>query len=383
MTPPQTTCPTGRTLVSRHEHRGYRARRWTVTEESGSRSDRRDPRVAHRRLRRPVRRASYRDGRLRDPSSVRRRVEARGGLARRRHAVRHGPSPRRRRRARRRPGRAGAARSRSSTAPARATRTCASRSATSCALEGIEAGPDDVVVTVGSQQALDLITRIFIDPGDVVLAEGPSYVGALGTFAAYQAKVVHIAMDDRGAHPRVASRETIAALERAGAAIKFLYTIPTFQNPAGVTLNAARRHAGAGDLPASRAAVVEDNPYGLLGFDGEPHAGAARRRRRRRRLPRLVLQDARPRLPGRLGARPARHPRQARAGRWSRPCCRTPRFTQLAVGQYLATQPWREQIKTFRELYRERRDAMLDVAGGAHARRLHLDPPGRRLLRLG
>src|SRR3954462_10003643 len=68
-------------------------------------------------------------------------------------------------------------------------------------LEGIEGNADDVVGTVGSQQALARVTRIFIDPGDVILAEGPSYVGALGTFSAYQAKIVHIAMDDEGIIP--------------------------------------------------------------------------------------------------------------------------------------------------------------------------------------
>ena len=68
-------------------------------------------------------------------------------------------------------------------------------------LVGIEANADDVVVTVGSQQALDLVTRIFCDPGDVVICEAPSYVGALGVFAAYQCKVVHVAMDDNGLIP--------------------------------------------------------------------------------------------------------------------------------------------------------------------------------------
>ena len=66
------------------------------------------------------------------------------------------------------------------------------------ALEGIRANPEDVIVTTGSQQALDLISRIFIDPGDVVLVEAPSYVGALGTFRQYEAQVVHVALDDQG-----------------------------------------------------------------------------------------------------------------------------------------------------------------------------------------
>src|SRR5580765_1698531 len=82
-------------------------------------------------------------------------------------------------------------------------------------LEGIDAHPDDVVVTVGSQMALDLTTRIFCDPGDVILAEAPSYVGALGTFAAYQASVVHVAMDDDGLIPEALSA-AIAACAQAG-----------------------------------------------------------------------------------------------------------------------------------------------------------------------
>ena len=83
-------------------------------------------------------------------------------------------------------------------------------------LEGIRAHPDDVVVTVGSQQALDLITRIFVDPGDVILAEAPSYVGALGSFAAYQADVVHVAMDDEGLIPE-ALEESIQRLTASAA----------------------------------------------------------------------------------------------------------------------------------------------------------------------
>src|SRR3954449_3879994 len=99
-------------------------------------------------------------------------------------------------------------------------------------LSGIVASPDDVVVTVGGQQALDLIARLFLDPGDVVLAEGPTYVGALGVFQAAQAQVQHVSMDADGLVP-AALEEAIAA---SGGRAKFLYTIPTYQNPAGVTL---------------------------------------------------------------------------------------------------------------------------------------------------
>ena len=110
------------------------------------------------------------------------------------------------------------------------------------ALSGIHgASPDDVVVTVGGQQALDLLARLFLDPGDVVLAEGPTYVGALGVFQAAQAQVQHVAMDDDGLIPEPRSSRPSRAVERSGRRAKFLYTIPTFQNPAGVTLSDERR----------------------------------------------------------------------------------------------------------------------------------------------
>jgi Transcriptional regulators containing a DNA-binding HTH domain and an aminotransferase domain (MocR family) and their eukaryotic orthologs len=137
------------------------------------------------------------------------------------------------------------------------------------ALEQIRAHPDEVVVTVGSQQALDLMARIFIDPGDVVLVEAPSYVGALGAFASYQADVVHVAMDDDGLIPE-ALEEAIRRTTAAGRRAKFLYTVPNFHNPAGVTLAAARRHRILDICHRAGLLVVEDNPYGLLGFDGEP-----------------------------------------------------------------------------------------------------------------
>lgn len=226
-------------------------------------------------------------------------------------------------------------------------------------MEGIQAGANDVVVTVGSQQALDLITRIFIDPGDVILAEGPSYVGALGTFAAYQAKVVHIAMDDQGIVPESLA-QTIYALETAGAPIKFLYTIPTFHNPGGVTLNIARRQQVLDICQRAGVLIVEDNPYGLLGFDGEPM------RALRADNPDGVVylgSFSKTLAPGfRVGWALAPHAiRDKLVLAMESAVLSHSSFTQLAVGQYLTTQPWREQIKTFRELYRERRDAMLEA----------------------
>ncbi len=222
---------------------------------------------------------------------------------------------------------------------------------------GISGHPDDVVVTVGSQQALDLVTRIFIDPGDAVLVEAPSYVGALSTFRSYQASIHHVAMDDEGLVPQ-ALRDALAALAAAGTRPKFLYTIPSYQNPAGVTQPLKRR---AEILEIARAAdllVIEDDPYGLLGFSGEP--------------PRALRADSdegviylgsfsKTFAPGlRVGWALAPHAVREKlvlAAEASVLC--PPAFNQMVVSRYLETTDWMGQVKVFRELYRERRDAML------------------------
>jgi 2-aminoadipate transaminase len=235
------------------------------------------------------------------------------------------------------------------------------------ALEEIQAHPDEIVVTVGSQQALDLLARIFVDPGDVVLVEAPSYVGALGAFSSYQADIVHVAMDDDGLIPD-ALEEAIRRTAASGRRAKFLYTVPNYHNPAGVTLAAGRRHRILDICRRADLLVVEDNPYGLLGFDGEPMRA-------------LRADDAEGVVY--LGTFSKTFAAGVRVG-WavapaairdklilaaeSAVLCHSS-FAQLTVREYLATQSWREQIKVFRELYRERRDATLEALSG-------MMPPG-------
>jgi len=136
-------------------------------------------------------------------------------------------------------------------------------------LEGIRGSGGDVVVTEGSQQALDLLSRMFCDPGDVIVAEGPSYVGALSAFSQYQVEVCHVPLDDDGLDPD-ALAATLERLERDGRRVKFLYTVPNFHNPAGVTLAAGRRERVLEIARRHNVLVLEDNPYGLLGFEGDP-----------------------------------------------------------------------------------------------------------------
>lgn len=227
------------------------------------------------------------------------------------------------------------------------------------ALEGIAAHPDDVIVTTGSQQALDLISRIFIDPGDVVLAEAPSYVGALGTFRQYQAQIVHIAMDDDGLIPE-SVRQAISAVRASGRKIKFLYTIPNFHNPAGVTLSLVRRREIIEIAREHNILIIEDNPYGLLGFDDEPYR-AMRADDQENVI--YLGSFSKTFAPGlRVGWAAAPHAVREKMVMASESTILCPsNFAQMAISRYLHTQPWLDQIKNFRELYRERRDAMLEA----------------------
>ncbi|HEX5512013.1 MAG TPA: PLP-dependent aminotransferase family protein [Actinomycetales bacterium] len=224
-------------------------------------------------------------------------------------------------------------------------------------LEEITGHADDVVVTTGSQQALDLVTRIFIDPGDVIVAEAPSYVGALGVFKAYQADVVHVPMDADGLVPELLEGR-LRRLADEGRTVKFLYTVPNFHNPAGVTLSLERRPQILEIARRYGVLVLEDNPYGLLGFDSEPMPAL------RSLDPEQVVylgSFSKTFAPGlRVGWALAPHAVRDKLVLASESAILCPSaFSQALVRRYLEQHDWRHQIKLYRELYRERRDAML------------------------
>jgi 2-aminoadipate transaminase len=225
-------------------------------------------------------------------------------------------------------------------------------------LSGIHSHPDDVVITTGSQMALDLTVRVFCDPGDVVFVESPSYVGALGVFSAYQCDVVHVMTDEDGLNP-VALSEAIDAARAAGKRPKLIYTVPTYQNPLGITQPPARRAEVLQVAKSAGLLLLEDDPYCLLGFDGE--------------VPRAIRADdaegvvylgsfSKTIASGlRVGWALAPHGVREKLVLASEASVLCPsNFAQLTVSEYLATSPWLEQIKGFRELYRERRDALLE-----------------------
>lgn len=222
--------------------------------------------------------------------------------------------------------------------------------------EAIVAHPDDVVITCGSQQALDLVTRIFINPGDVILCEAPSYVGAMGTFNSYQARIHHVAMDDHGLIPQ-ALAESLGALRAAGQRVKFLYTIPNFNNPTGITQPLERRREILAVAREHGLLVVEDNPYGLLTIDGEPIDAL-------RSMDDDVIylgSFSKTFAPGfRVGWVLAPHAvRERLVIAQEAAVLSPPVFSQFAIADYLTNFDWRGQIDAFRSMYAARRDAML------------------------
>ncbi len=223
---------------------------------------------------------------------------------------------------------------------------------------GVIAHPDDVIVTTGSQMALDLVVRVFCNPGDVVLVESPSYVGALGIFQAYECDVVHVPMDEHGLVPEALS-ETIDRVRADGRTIKMIYTIPSFHNPAGISQPAERRKEILEVALREDLLVLEDDPYALLGFEG--HIPRAIRAEDAEQVVYLGSFSKTLASGLRVGWAVAPHGVREKLVLAAEAAVLCPsNFTQGVVSEFLATQPWRDQVAVFRDLYRERRDALLD-----------------------
>jgi 2-aminoadipate transaminase len=226
--------------------------------------------------------------------------------------------------------------------------------------EGMEIATDELLVTTGGQQVIDLVCKTLIDPGDVIVAEGPTYPGAVPTFGAYEADVVQIEMDADGMRVDLLE-ETLDRLEREGRTPKFVYTVPTFQNPAGVTMALERRRRLVRLAAERELLVLEDNPYGLLRYEGDP-------------LPPLYALDrgeyviylgtfSKILSPGlRLGWTAAPRPvlEKLNLAKQGADLCSST-FGQHFVVEYFAQRDWRKLLGALRDLYRRRRDTMLDA----------------------
>lgn len=228
------------------------------------------------------------------------------------------------------------------------------------AAEGImDADPANVVITAGSQSAQDVAAKVFCNPGDVVLIEDPTYVGALNTFEAYQVDVQAVAVDDDGLVP-AELRRRIAEVTADGKTIKMLYTIPSFNNPSGVTLSPQRRQEIVDICREANILVLEDNPYGLLRFDGDVQAPL------RAGNPDDVLylgSFSKIFAPGlRIGWAlvPAHLKQRFYLASEAVTLC-PPSFNQMLVSAYFRDFDWMGQIRTYRALYQERCQTMLDA----------------------
>jgi 2-aminoadipate transaminase len=226
--------------------------------------------------------------------------------------------------------------------------------------EGMQVDSDDVLVTTGGQQVIDLVCKTLLDPGDVVLAEAPTYPGAVPTFSTYQADVVQVTMDRDGMIIDEL-RHKLCELERTGRRPKFIYTVPNFHNPAGVTMSLERRRELVQIAHERELLVLEDNPYGLLRYEGTP-------------LPTLRSLDrgefviyastfSKILSPGvRLGWAVAPRPvlEKMNLGKQAADLCSSS-ISQYFVAAYFEAGPWQDYVRSLIEIYRRRRDVMLDA----------------------
>ena len=227
------------------------------------------------------------------------------------------------------------------------------------AAEGMTADPDWVLPTTGGQQAIDLVCKILLNPGDIVIAEAPTYPGAVPTFCSYEAQVIQITMDRDGMQIEELE-ETLARLDREGRRPKFIYTIPNFHNPGGVTMSLERRRELVRIAGERELLILEDNPYGMLRYEGDP-------------LPTLYSLDpdfviyastfSKILSPGvRLGWLVAPPPVLSKLilGKGSTDLCSSS-ISQFFIAEYFASVNWQDYVRSLIEIYRRRRDVMLDA----------------------
>jgi 2-aminoadipate transaminase len=235
------------------------------------------------------------------------------------------------------------------------------------AAENMPVAADELIVTTGGQQAIDLVCKTLLDPGDVVIAEGPTYPGAVPAFCSYEADLIQIEMDSDGMQVDLLE-QTLDRLAADGRRPKFIYTIPTFQNPGGVSMSLPRRRRLVEVARERELLVLEDNPYSMLRYEGDPLPTL-----RSLEVPRgsrdggdfVIYTGTMSKIlsPGlRIGWVVAPRPVLAKLnmGKQSTDLCSST-LSQYFIATYFANGDWRAYIDRFRDLYRGRRDAMLDA----------------------
>jgi len=226
--------------------------------------------------------------------------------------------------------------------------------------EWSRANADYIMVTTGGQQAIDLATKTFVDPGDTILVESPVYPGALTTFMTYQARVVHVPTDGQGMDPD-GLEVALKKLRTEGVRAKLLYLVPNFSNPSGVTVSRERRQALVDIAARERIVVLEDNPYGLLRFEGEflPTLFSLDREENVVYLgsfSKIISPGVRT---GWLAAPPAIYQKIV-LGKQAVDLCSSS-LTQMFVHEFVSTGEWKPYVEGLREGYASRRNALLEA----------------------
>lgn len=245
--------------------------------------------------------------------------------------------------------------------------------------EGVHADQEDIFTTTGAQQGLDLVAKVFLDEGDAILCEGPTYAGALNAFAAYRPRVLHVPMDRAGMIP-AAAREGLKNARKKDIRVKFIYTVPNFQNPAGVTMAAERRRELLQIAREFDLIVIEDNPYGMLRFEGEQLPTISQiEKEEEGGVDRVVYLGTFSKIfaPGvRLGwvhAQPGiLH--KINVGKQGADLCSS-NLAQMMISSYFQQADWRGYVKRLTNIYRERRNAMLDSLAEFMPKEVHWTHP--------
>jgi DNA-binding transcriptional MocR family regulator len=228
-------------------------------------------------------------------------------------------------------------------------------------LEGLEVVEEDIIITTGGQQALDLLAKAFINPGDTIIAESPAYTGALNSFSSYEAKIIGIPIDENGIDI-VNLEKKLKELANKKIQVKFIYLVPNFSNPSGVTLSLQRRKKILELAKKYKTIILEDNPYGMLRYEDKP-------------LPTIKGLDIKGDnqnviylstlsklfAPGfRIGWIVAPHLilEKITLGIQSTVLC-VSAFTQRIAYEYFSDPSWRENIEEFINIYSRRRDVMI------------------------
>ena len=218
--------------------------------------------------------------------------------------------------------------------------------------------PENILITAGSQQGLDMVSKVFLDPKDIVIVELPSYIGGIQAFSAYRAKMIGVPQDDQGMKMDLLEK-TLGKMASKSRKPKFIYVVPDFQNPSGVTMSLERRRRLLELAYQYEVPIVEDSPYRDLRYTGKP-------------VPAIYSMDTEDHVivlgtfskllcPGlRLAwiMAPVEWMDRMVVAKQGMDLC-SPTFTQLIVAEYIRRGLLQKQVETIRQLYGIKLEVML------------------------